>query len=107
MSFSSCFTSANICKGCRDAVGGVKSVYVVAGCVTGYTENANQEILTVGATGGTVYQFQVEKNTSNFVLSIWALKPLKPYFSKLIRTVNNFETTKPLRSLRISKPLNH
>jgi peptide methionine sulfoxide reductase MsrA len=72
MSFSSCFTSANICKGCRDAVGGVKNVYVVAGCVTGTTQNADQEILTVGATGGTVYQFQVEKNTSNFVETIQA-----------------------------------
>ena len=72
MSFSSCFTSANICKGCRDAVGGVKSVYVVAGCVTGYTENGDQEILTVGALSGTVYQFQVEKNTSNFVETIQA-----------------------------------
>jgi hypothetical protein len=72
MSFSSCFTSANICKGCRDAVGGIKSAYVVAGCVTGTTENADQEILTVGALSGTVYQFQVEKNTSNFVETIQA-----------------------------------
>jgi iron only hydrogenase large subunit-like protein len=72
MSFSSCFTSSNICKGCRDAVGGIKAAYVVAGCVTGTTENADQEILTVGATGGTVYQFQVEKNTSNFVETIQA-----------------------------------
>jgi hypothetical protein len=47
MSFSSCFITSNVCKGCRDAVGGVKNVYVVAGCVTGTTENANQEILTV------------------------------------------------------------
>lgn len=72
MSFSSCFVSSNICKGCRDAVGGVKNVYVVAGCITGTTQNADQEILTVGATGGTVYQFQVEKNTSNFVETIQA-----------------------------------
>jgi hypothetical protein len=72
MSFSSCFTSSSICKGCRDAVGGIKSAYVVAGCVTGTTENADQEILTVGALSGTVYQFQVEKNTSNFVENIQA-----------------------------------
>lgn len=72
MSFSSCFITANVCKGCRDAVGGVKNVYVIAGCVTGTTENADQEILTVGATGGTVYQFQVEKNTSSFVETIQA-----------------------------------
>jgi hypothetical protein len=72
MSFSSCFTSANICKGCRDSVGGIKSAYVVAGCVTGTTENGDQEILTVGALSGTVYQFQVEKNTSNFVETIQA-----------------------------------
>jgi len=72
MSFSSCFITSNVCKGCRDAVGGVKQVYIVAGCVTGTTENADQEILTVGATGGTVYTFQVEKNTSNFVENIQA-----------------------------------
>ena len=72
MSFSSCFTTANICKGCRDAVGGIKQVYIVAGCVTGVTENGDQEILTVGAVSGTVYTYQVEKNTSNFVENIQA-----------------------------------
>lgn len=72
MSFSSCFIGSNICKGCRDSLGGIKNVYVVAGCVTGTTANANEEILTVGATGGTVFQFQVEKNTSNFVETIQA-----------------------------------
>jgi hypothetical protein len=72
MSFSSCYVTSNVCKGCRDAVGGIKSVYIVAGCVTGITENGTQEILTVGATGGTVYQYQVEKNTSNFVETITA-----------------------------------
>ena len=70
MSFSSCLTTSSICKGCRDNVGGIKSAYVIAGCVTGTTENAEGEILTVGATGGTVYQFQVEKNTSNFIETI-------------------------------------
>ena len=65
MSFSSCFITSNVCKGCRDSIGGIRTAYIVAGCVTGTTENAQQEILTVGATGGTVYQFQVEKNTSN------------------------------------------
>jgi hypothetical protein len=72
MSFSSCYTTANICKGCRDSVGGIKQVYIVAGCVTGVTENADQEILTVGAVSGTVYTYQVEKNTSNFVENIQA-----------------------------------
>ena len=72
MSFSSCFITSNVLKGCRDSIGGIKQVYVVAGCVTGTTENADQEILTVGATGGTVYTYQVEKNTSNFVENIQA-----------------------------------
>jgi hypothetical protein len=72
MSFSSCYTTSNICKGCRDSIGGIKQVYIVAGCVTGVTMNADQEILTVGATGGTVYTYQVEKNTSNFVENIQA-----------------------------------
>jgi len=70
MSFSNCLTTSSICKGCRDNVGGIKSAYVIAGCVTGTTENAEGEIVTVGATGGTVYQFQVEKNTSNFIETI-------------------------------------
>ena len=72
MSFSSCYINSSVCKGCRDSVGGIKGVYIVAGCVTGTTENGDQEILTVGATGGTVYSFQVEKNTSNFVETIAA-----------------------------------
>ena len=72
MSFSSCYTTANVCKGCRDSVGGIKQVYIVAGCVTGVTENGDQEILTVGAVSGTVYTYQVEKNTSNFVENIQA-----------------------------------
>jgi hypothetical protein len=70
MSFSNCLTTSTICKGCRDNVGGIKAAYVIAGCVTGVTENASGEILTVGATGGTVYEFQVEKNTSNFIETI-------------------------------------
>jgi hypothetical protein len=64
--------TSNICKGCRDSVGGIKQVYLVAGCVTGVTENGDQEILTVGAVSGSVYTFQVEKNTSNFVETIAA-----------------------------------
>jgi hypothetical protein len=70
MSFTACYSTANVCKGCRDNIGGVKTAWVVAGCVTGTTEDANGKILTVGATGGTVYEFQVEKNTSNFIETI-------------------------------------
>lgn len=70
MSFASCLVTSNICKGCRDNVGGIKAAYVVAGCVTGTTVDADGKILTVGATGGTVYTFQVEKNTSSFVETI-------------------------------------
>ena len=72
MSFSYCYTTSSVCKGCRDSIGGIKQVYIVAGCVTGVTENGDQEILTVGASGGTVYTYQVEKNTSNFVENIQA-----------------------------------
>lgn len=72
MSFSSCFVTSNICKGCRDNVGGIKAAYIVAGCVTGTTVDGEGKILTVGATGGTVYTFQVEKNTSSFVETITA-----------------------------------
>jgi hypothetical protein len=70
MSFSSCQITSTLCKGCRDNVGGIKAAYIVAGCVTGTTEDGDGKILTVGATGGTVYEFQVEKNTSLFVETI-------------------------------------
>jgi hypothetical protein len=70
MSFSNCLTTSSICKGCRDNVGGIKAAYVIAGCVTGVTTNGDDKIVTVGATGGTVYEFQVEKNTSNFIETI-------------------------------------
>jgi hypothetical protein len=70
MSFSSCQITSTLCKGCRDNVGGIKAAYIVAGCITGVTTNGTGEILTVGATGGTVYEFQVEKNTSMFVETI-------------------------------------
>lgn len=73
MSFSACYTTANICKSCRDTVGGVKAAYVLAPQgYTGVTENGTQEITQIGATGGTVFTFQVEKNTSNFVETITA-----------------------------------
>lgn len=70
MSFSSCYVTSNLCKSCRDNVGGIKAAYIVAGCVTGTTVDADGKILTVGATGGTVYTFQVEKNTSSFIETI-------------------------------------
>jgi hypothetical protein len=70
MSFTACLTTSNITKGCRDNVGGVKAAYVIAGDVTGVTENVSGEILTVGAVSGTVFTFQVEKNTSNFIETI-------------------------------------
>ena len=70
MGFSSCFTTSNICKGCRDNVGGIKSAYIVAGCVTGTTTDADGKILTIGATGGTVYSYVFEKNTSSYVEAI-------------------------------------
>lgn len=72
MSFSSCLVTSNICKGCRDNVGGIKAAYIVAGCVTGTTVDGTGKILTVGAASGTVFTFQVEKNTSSFVETITA-----------------------------------
>lgn len=69
MSFQNCLVTSNICKGCRDTVGGIKQVYIIAGSVTGTTENGTQEIVTIGGTG-TTYTFQVEKNTSSFTETI-------------------------------------
>jgi hypothetical protein len=70
MSFITCYSTSNIAKGCRDNVGGIKAAYVVAGNVTGVTEDSTGKILTVGAVSGTVFTFQVEKNTSNFIETI-------------------------------------
>jgi hypothetical protein len=69
MSYQNCLVTSNICKGCRDTVGGIKQVYIIAGEVTGTTENGTQEILTIGGTG-TTFTFQVEKNTSSFTETI-------------------------------------
>jgi hypothetical protein len=70
MSLSACYVTSNICKGCRDNVGGIQAAYVIAGCVTGTTVDSDGKILTIGATGGTVYSYVFEKNTSSYVEAI-------------------------------------
>lgn len=70
MSFSNCYTTASICKGCRDTVGGIKGAYVVAGCITGVTTNQDGLITAINGSSGSVFSYKVEKNTSNFIETI-------------------------------------
>lgn len=77
MSLSACYVTSNICKGCRDNVGGVKAAYIFGACVTGVTEDGDFKITDIAGTGGTstVYTFAVEKETSSFTEAINASIP--------------------------------
>jgi hypothetical protein len=73
MSFSACYTTSTICKGCRDTVGGVKAAYIFGGPLSGITISTGETITTIGADPADLvklYEFQVEKNTSSFVENI-------------------------------------
>jgi len=73
MSFSACYTTSTICKGCRDTVGGVKAAYVFGGPISGVTISTGETITNIGADPALnveLYEFQVEKNTSSFVENI-------------------------------------
>jgi hypothetical protein len=73
MSFTSCYTTSTICKGCRDTLGGVRTAYVFGGPITGITETTGQTISVISADPADqvkLYEFQVEKNTSSFVENI-------------------------------------
>ena len=64
MSYSSCFNTANIELGCAASVGGIKSIYVLAGSITGTSLTADDTIS--GITGsGNLYHFELQKQTSN------------------------------------------
>lgn len=66
----SCYVTSNIAKQCRNNVGGISKVYVLAACLTGITEDAEQFIETVGAVSGFCYQYEFEKQTSSWTENI-------------------------------------
>lgn len=62
----SCFITDGIALDCMDALGGVKTAWVLGGTVSSYTLNGTDEIS--GLTGtGTFYKFELPKDTANFV----------------------------------------
>ena len=68
----SCYITSGIELGCSDGIGGIKTIYVVGGAgsanggVTGVTTNAAGSITgATSASGTTIYEFQLKRNTSS------------------------------------------
>lgn len=66
MSYSACFATGNIELGCAASVGGVKSIIVLAGSITGATYDSDGALTGVTGSGNT-YTFEVQKQTSSLV----------------------------------------
>lgn len=66
MSYSACYNTANIDLGCAASVGGLKTLYVLAGSITGTTYDLDGK-LSVAAGTGNIYTFELQKQTSNLV----------------------------------------
>jgi hypothetical protein len=68
----SCFISEGVALGCSDGIGGIASIWVLGGSgstISGITYNADGAI--TGVTGaGTLYQFQLKRNTSSLVQTV-------------------------------------
>lgn len=69
MSCTNCLITTAIPKGCRDNVGGLKNVYVLAGVISGITETSTG-IVTSMSGDGTWYQYVLERNTSSYTETI-------------------------------------
>ena len=63
MSYSACYNTANIDLGCAASVGGLKTLYVLAGSITGTTYDLDGK-LSVAAGTGNIYTFELQKQTS-------------------------------------------
>ena len=68
----SCYISEGVELGCSDGIGGISTIYVLGGSgstISGITYDANGAI--TGVTGsGTLYQFQLKRNTSSLVQTL-------------------------------------
>lgn len=69
----SCFISSGYTLDCRNAsTGGVKTIWILGDAgnnITGWTENANEEIISASGTG-TFYKFELVKQSSSFTEGI-------------------------------------
>jgi len=66
---ANCLITSTICKACRETVGGLKNAYVLAGEISGTTIDAGGSITSFSGSG-TWFQFELERNTSNFTETI-------------------------------------
>jgi len=66
MAYTACFNTANIELGCAASVGGIKELYVLAGSITGTSYNAEGQLSAATGTGS-IYTFELQKQTSNIV----------------------------------------
>lgn len=69
MSYSSCYVSSNVCLGCASNVGGLKTIYLVAGEITGVTYDASSAITGITGTGD-IYEFALQKQSSSLTETI-------------------------------------
>jgi len=70
----SCFISSGIQLGCSDGIGSLKMIYVVGGAtgdITAVAKDADGAITgSTVASGTTIYQFQIKRNTSSLVQEV-------------------------------------
>ena len=70
----SCFISSGIQLGCSDGIGSLKTIYVVGGAtgdITAVAKNVDGAITgSTVASGTTIYQFQIKRNTSSLVQEV-------------------------------------
>lgn len=64
MSYAACQITSSLNLGCASSVGGIRKAYIVAGSITGQSENASGAVTGVTGTGD-VYTFEVQKQTSS------------------------------------------
>ena len=60
-----CLISQSFALDCKDAVGGVKSIYILSGSVTSVTD-ASEGLISVISGSGTFYNFELFRQTSDF-----------------------------------------
>ena len=64
MSYSACQINSSIELGCVGSAGGVKTIFLLNGAITGTSTTANGAISGITGTGD-LYEFQVQKQTSS------------------------------------------
>jgi hypothetical protein len=71
---SQCFISSGIQLGCSDGIGSLKTIYVVGGAtgdITAVAKDVDGAITgSTVASGTTIYQFQIKRNTSSLVQEV-------------------------------------